>query len=102
MFIGIGAFIVWDHHRVNRDFSGLKILLRDTRYRGISKNEILSVQFINKKAAVSAEKTGKVVKSLDVPTLDEVNYDTVLGDDMIVFLSSAAPGVTARGSMGVI
>jgi len=33
---------------------------------------------------VTDRKTGKVIKTLDIPTLNEVNYDTVLGDDMIV------------------
>jgi len=74
-----------DYYRVNGDFSGLKVLLRDTRYRAIDKNEVLAVRFVGKKAVVSDRKTGKIVKTLDIPTLDEVNYDTVLGDNMIVF-----------------
>ena len=85
VFVAVGGFLLWDHYGITRDFSGLKTLLRDTRYRAISKNEILAFRFINKKAVVTDRKTGKVVKTLDVLTLNEVNYDTVLGDNMIVF-----------------
>jgi len=85
VFSGIGAFLLWDHDRVNRDFSGLKVLLGNARYRPISRNGILAVRFVGKKAVVTEMKTGKVVKALDVPTLNEVNYDTTLGDNMIVF-----------------
>jgi len=46
---------------------------------------MLTVRFINKKAVVTDRKTGKLVRTLAVPTVDEVNYDTFLGDNMIVF-----------------
>ena len=85
LFAGIGTFVLWDYYRVERDFHELKALLQDTRYRAISKNKTLVVRFSGKEVVVTDRKTEKVTKTLDVPTLNEVNYDTVLGDNMIVF-----------------
>jgi len=85
VFVGIGGFVLWDYERVNRDFSRLKVMLQDSRYRAIRGDQVLAVRFVGKKAVVEDRKTGKVIKELDVPTLDQVNYDTNLGDDMIIF-----------------
>jgi len=67
VFSLIGMFVLWDHGRVDRDFSGLKALLRDARHRAIRKNEVLTVQFNDKKAVVTDRKTGKVINALYVP-----------------------------------
>jgi len=85
VFSGIGTFGLWDYGRVNRDFSGLKALLKDTRHRAIRQNEVLAVRFNGKKAVVTDPKTGKGFNALYVPSLNEVDYDTTLGDAMIVF-----------------
>jgi hypothetical protein len=85
VFVAVGAFVLWDHDRVSRDFSGLKVLLGNARYQAISNNEMLAVQFNGKKVVVEDRKTGKVVKVIDVPTLNQVNCDTTFGDDMMVF-----------------
>ena len=45
----------------------------------------MAVRFNGKKAVVKDRKMGKIVKALDVPTLNKVNYDTTLGDNMMVF-----------------
>ncbi|MBW1783210.1 MAG: hypothetical protein JRL30_21015 [Deltaproteobacteria bacterium] len=52
-------------------------------------------------AVVIDRKTGKVFNALCVSSLNEVNYDITLGDDMIVF-SRSAWGNTTTGSMGEI
>jgi len=70
---------------VNRDFSGLKALLQDLRHRAIRGDQVLGVRFVGKKAMVEDGKTGKFIRELDISTLDQVNYDTTLGDDMIIF-----------------
>ena len=82
---GAGTCVLWDYYRVNRDFSELKALLQDTRYRAIGNDKTFVVQFSGKEVVISDKNTGLVIKALIVPTLKKVNYDTSLGDNMIVF-----------------
>ena len=84
---GMGCFVVWDYYQVNRDFMQLKTLLTDTRNRAISKNDALVARFVEKQVIVTHKDTGIVINALTVPTLDQVNYDTTLGQNMIVFYS---------------
>ena len=85
LFTALGNLILWDYYRVERDFLELKTLLRDTRHRAISKNELLATRFIGKQVVSTGRNPGKVIKTLNVPTLNRINYDTTLGDNMIVF-----------------
>ena len=85
LFTSAGTFVLWDYYRVDRDFSVLKALLSDTRYRAIGNDKTFVVRFVGKKVIITDKTTGKVIKSLNVPTLAEVNYNTTLGDNMIVF-----------------
>ncbi len=85
LFTGIGTFVLWDHSRVDRDLSALKALLRETRYRAISKNKTLIARFIGREITITDRKTGEVISNSTIPTLHQVNYDTTHGDDMIVF-----------------
>ena len=81
----IGCFIIWDYSRVNKDFQQLKALLTDTRYQTAGRDKTLVVRFIGDIVSITDNDTGAVIKTLDVPTLRQVNYDTTLGDNMIVF-----------------
>ncbi|MCF8145688.1 MAG: hypothetical protein K9N21_17390 [Deltaproteobacteria bacterium] len=45
----------------------------------------MAVRFVDKQAMVEDGKTGKIIRELDISTLDQVNYDMTLGDDMIIF-----------------
>ena len=85
LFTSIGTFVLWDYYRVDRDFSALKALLQDSRYRAIGNDKTFVVKFSGKEVVISDKNTGLVIKTMDVPTLAEVNYDTNLGNDMIVF-----------------
>ncbi len=85
LFTGMGTFVLWDYYRVNRDFSALKALLHDTRYRAIGNDKTFVVQFSGQEVVISDKNTGSISKALIVPTLEMVNYDTTLGDNMIVF-----------------
>ncbi len=82
---GIGCFVMWDYNRVNRDFRQLKTLLTDARYQATGQDKVLVIRFIGDTVSITNNDTGVVIKSLDVPTLHQVNYDTTLGNDMIVF-----------------
>jgi hypothetical protein len=85
LFTGAGLLVFLDYSRVDRDFSKLKTLLRDARYRAITKNKTLIARFVGKEITITDRKTGEVVSGLNISTLAEVNYNTTLGDDMIVF-----------------
>ena len=85
LFTSAGSFVVWDYHRVDRDFSALKTLLQDTRRRAIGNDRPFVVKFSGEEVVVSDKDTGLVIKTLNIPTLHQVNYDTTLGDNMIVF-----------------
>ena len=85
LFTSTGTLVLWDYYRVDRDFSALKALLQDTRYRAIGNDKTFIVRFSGKEVVVSDKNTGLLIKALTVPTLAEVNYNTTHGDDMIVF-----------------
>jgi hypothetical protein len=85
LFAGIGGWVLWDYYRVERDFRELKTLLQDTRNQGIMTNQTLVVRFAGKDVVVTHKETGTVIDTLTVQTLNKVNYDTTLGDNMIVF-----------------
>jgi hypothetical protein len=82
---GIACFVAWDYHRVNSDFQELKGLLRDVWLRAVRQHEVLVARFSDKVVLVVDNGTGAVIRSLRIPTLDRVNYDTTLGENMIVF-----------------
>lgn len=82
---GMGCFVVWDYYRVNRDFCQLKALLTDARCQTASRDKVLVVRFNGNTVSITEKDTATVIKTLEVPTLNQVNYDTTLGDDMIVF-----------------
>ena len=82
---GVACFVMWDHHRVNRDFQRLKALLTDIRWQTAGKDKTLVARFADRAVSITDNDTGTVIDTLEVPTLDQVNYDTTLGDEMIVF-----------------
>ena len=82
---GMGCFVAWDHSRVNRDFRQLKALLTDARCQTADRDKVLVAKFIGDSVSIEDKDMGMVIKTLDVPTLDQVNYNTTMGDDMIVF-----------------
>jgi len=47
----------------------------------------LIARFLDKTVSITDHDTGVIVGTLTVPTMHQVNYDTTLGDDMIVFYS---------------
>ena len=84
---GVACFVMWDYYRVNRDFRQLKALLTDARWQTAGKDKTLVARFTDKAVSITDNDTGVVIDTLAVPTLHQVNYDTTLGDNMIVFYS---------------
>ena len=69
LFTSAGTLVLWEYYRVDRDFSALKALLQDTRYRAIDNDKTFVVQFSGEEAVVSDRNTSLVIKTLNVPTL---------------------------------
>lgn len=85
-YCSIMALIVFfDHQKVERDFRNTKAFLNNARLETLEKGRALIVKFNEKEIRVSDYTTGKAVRSMKCPTLHEVNYDTKIGKDMIVF-----------------
>ena len=82
---GLAFFVIWDHHRVNKGFRQLKALLTDTRWQTAGRDKTLVARFADESVSITDNGTGVVIDTLEVPTLNQVNYDTTLGEDMIVF-----------------
>jgi len=58
-----------DYYRVDRDFSVLKALLQDTRYRAIGNDKTFVARFSGKEVVITDKNTGLIIKALMVPTL---------------------------------
>jgi len=59
LFSGAGTFILWDHFRVQRDFSELKALLRQTRNEAIHEDRTFLVSFLVKEVVVKDRDSGE-------------------------------------------
>ncbi len=79
-----GSLVLWDYHRLNRDFSALKHLLSRTRNKAIIEEKVFTAKF-NGKDVIISNGSGGVIKTLNVPTLASINYDSTIGKDLIVF-----------------
>jgi len=95
LFTGLGTLVLWDYFRVNRDFLELKALLSNVRYEAITNNKMLIARFGGKDVVVT-DKNTKIAKRLSMPTLNKVNYNTTLGDSMIVFYWSGTSDYNKR------
>ena len=83
----MGYFVLWDYYRVNRDFMKLKTLLTNARCQTAGREKTLVARFIGNTVSIMDNDTGFVINTLAVPTMNQVNYDTTLGKNMIVFYS---------------
>jgi len=96
LFTSAGTFVLWDYYRVDRDFSALKALLQDSRYRAIGNDKTFVARFSGKEVVISDKNTGSISKALIVPTLEKVNYDTTIDDNMIVFTGHGTSAYNKR------
>lgn len=89
IFSAMVCFFIYDYHRVQQDFSSLISFLNKVRYSAIYDKKQLIIRFQGHRAVMlnSAEKP---ISSVVIPTLFQVNYNTTLGNNMIVF----SPGGT--------
>lgn len=84
IIVSIGFLVIQDYSRLTKDFSKLMSFLTKVRLKAIQNNITLIAQFKEKNVIVK-EKKGHVLEILHVSTLHNINYDTKLGKNMIVF-----------------
>ena len=79
----VSAAVVWDVHRLDRDFRHLFSLLNQARLDAFYKDTTVIVKFGDRAVTVSDGKGSRCVTS--IPSLSAVDYDTTLGQDRIVY-----------------
>jgi hypothetical protein len=84
IIVSTGILVIQDYSRLTKDFSKLMSFLTKVRAKAIQNDITLITQFVGKNVIVK-EKKGNVLDILYVSTLDNVNYDTKFGENMIVF-----------------
>ena len=89
IFGSVFAFVLFDHYRVQQDFFSLIAFLNKARYSSIYDKKQLIIRFQDHQA-VMLNSDDEIISTIDISTLAQVNYDTTLGDNMIVF----SPGGT--------
>jgi Tfp pilus assembly protein FimT len=76
--------IAWDLQRLDKDFNHLYLLLRTARLDAFYKDTTIIVKFNGNTVTVTNQKDSKKMATT-IPTISRVDYDTVMGNDMIVY-----------------
>ena len=84
LIVSTGILVIQDYSRLTKDSSKLMSFLTKVRLKAMQDDVILITQFIGKNVIVK-DKKGNVLDSLHVSTLHQINYNTKLGKNMIVF-----------------
>ena len=81
---GVYGGTLWDLQRLDKDFNQLYLLLRTARVDALYKDTTVIVRFKGKTITVINQKDSKEMTTI-IPTIAKVDYDTTLGNDMIVY-----------------
>jgi hypothetical protein len=76
--------ILWDLQRLDKDFNHLYSLLRTARLDAFYKKTTIIVRFNGNTVTVTNQKDSENMTTT-IPTIARVDYDTVMGNDMIVY-----------------
>ncbi|MFH1293967.1 MAG: hypothetical protein ABIJ44_07545 [Pseudomonadota bacterium] len=76
--------IVWDLQRLDKDFNHLYSLLKTARWDAFYKDTTIIVRFNGNTVTVTNQKDSKNMTTT-IPMISRVNYDTLMGNDMIVY-----------------
>jgi hypothetical protein len=79
-----GVAISWDLQRLNTDFDKLYLLLRTARWDAFYKDTTIIVRFNGNTVTVTNQKDPKNMTTT-IPMIARVDYNTTMGNDMIVF-----------------
>ncbi|HOG91725.1 MAG TPA: hypothetical protein PLV50_14370 [Smithella sp.] len=85
LLVAAAIFAVsWDLNRLDTDFNKLFTLLRTARADTLYKDTTIIVRFNDKTVTVTNQKDSATTTAT-IPLLARVDYDTTLGNNMIVF-----------------
>ena len=86
LFVAAAAIfaVTWDLSRLNTDVNNLFSLLRAARSDALYKDTTIIVRFKGATVTVTDQNTSAATTTT-IPSIAGVNYDTTLGDSMIVF-----------------
>ena len=76
--------VAWDLQRLDKDFNRLYSLLRTARMDALYKRTIIIVSFNDNKVTVTDQKDSKSMTTI-IPMIAGVEYDTLMGNHMIVY-----------------
>ena len=86
LFIAAATFaIAWDLNRLNTDFNQLYSLLRTARSDAFYQETTIIVRFNGRTVTITDQNTSAIITAT-IPSIARVDYDTTLGNDMIVFM----------------
>ena len=80
----VGVATSWDLQRLDKDFGQLYALLRTARWDAFYKDTTIMVRFNGNTVTVTNHKDSKNMTTT-IPTIARVQYDTTLGNNMIVY-----------------
>jgi Tfp pilus assembly protein FimT len=80
----VSTFTVWDHWRLENDFRALFSMLNKARFDALYNGAQVIVRFDGSNV-VSTSNIDKNPVKINITTIRQVDYDTTLGDNMIVF-----------------
>ena len=76
---------LWDHYRIEKDFTNTMNFLRYARLLSLYRNEAHAVIFGEKNATLENLSTKETIDRLKIETLKYVNYETNRGKNRIIF-----------------
>ena len=84
-----GLLVATDYYRLDNQFDSLQNLLRQTRLKALYENKRIIVRFED-------DTVKSPLGNIKVPFLNEINYDTKLGQNMIVFTGQGTSPYNVR------
>ena len=80
----VSVAILWDLQRLDTDFNHLSSLLKTARWDAFYKDTTIIVRFNGNTVTVTNQKDSKNMTTT-IPMIARVDYDTLMGNDMIVY-----------------
>jgi hypothetical protein len=76
--------ISWDIQRLDNNFNQMYLLLRTARVDALYMKTTVIVRFNGNIVTVTNKKNSRIITTT-IPTIAKVDYDTVMGNEMIVY-----------------
>ncbi len=96
LMLTLTLLVFIDYQRVQKDFSHLKTKLNEFRMESLMMGKNLVIGFKENEMSATVYKTNQQIESMKISTLHDVQYDTVLGIDTIVFYKGTTSAYNKR------